>query len=544
MEHDCCLDDSGALEKIERIFYRYPLPILVTHSGVVVWMNSFFKNFSGYSLEEVRGKSPEEAFFLSNLTCGVNFVDFKKKNGDVDRVLWYKEREDELELHILQSVDFLKELFKLEKRYDPVTGLLDRLSFIKELDNFLALEGDLFTRIAVLVVDVVDFSEIATLYGMCFADRLLALIAERIRQALRKVDIIGRVGVDDFGVVLGPVKEKRDILKVVDRLFSVLKEPFVIDGRQIEIAVNIAVAVYPEDGISAHQLLDKLHLILYRLKLHKSKNAFSFFKPEYVYEADVVFKIKNLVPKAIENKEFVLFYQPIVDMRTRAIKGCEALLRWISPELYFIPPMEFLPILERMDLIYDVSFYVLREVCLTLNNWLIEGVDPGIISFNLSPVLFRNNRFLSDLSFTIKSSGVREDKLCVEITESAVFEFEDEAVRILGEIKKMGCKIAIDDFGTGYSTLKHIVFMPADLIKVDRFFIAGLPDNERDIAVVKTVKTLAESIGAEVVAEGVERREQEEFLINIGFRFAQGFLYAKPMPKNEMKELLKKGGVS
>ncbi len=544
MDYDCCLDGSSILEELNRIFYKYPLPVLVTYGGVVVWTNNLFETFSGYSLNEIKGKSLDSAFSLSGLSSGINFVDFKKKTGEVGKVLWYKEADKNLEFHILQSADLLKGVFDFEKRFDPVTGVLDRSSFIKELNNLLALKGDVFTQIAVLVVDIVNFSEIVTLYGMGVADKLLFQMAERIKTVLRKADIIGRVGVDDFGVVLGPVKAKEDILKVVDRLFNAIKKPFVIDDKEIRISINIAVVVYPEDGINAHQLLDKLHIVLYRLKLQGTKNDFSFFHPEYVYEADIIFKIKNLVPKAIENKEFVLFYQPIVDMETKSIKGCEALLRWASPELCFLSPTQFLPILEKMDLIYDVSLYVLKEVCFTLNNWLFEGVDPGIISFNLSPVLFRSKEFVSDLNYTITGGGVIGEKLCVEITESAVFEFEEEAVKILTDIKKVGCKIAIDDFGTGYSTLKHIVFMPADLIKVDRFFVAGLPDNERDIAVVRTVKTLADSIGANVVAEGVEKKEQEDFLVKLGYKYAQGFLYAKPMPEEAMKELLVKGRVS
>ncbi len=536
-----CSEDGGVLyDKLKKIFRRFSLPILASCGGYIVWVNELFEKISGYSLDELKGK-PLSFLTAEDLSRGMNLAILKRKGGEREKVLWFTESEGELEFHLLNRMEFLKEIFDAERRLDPVTGVLDRVSFMKEVNSLISQSKDAFFKLAILVVDVVRFSDITSLYGIAVADELLFQIAQRIQAVLRKVDIIGRVGVDDFGIVIAPLRSKEDVLRVVDRLFAAFEAPFHVNNQEVRLNINIAVVIYPEDGVNAHQLIDRIHIVLHNLKVRENKNTFSFFQPEYVYETDIALKIRELVPKGIKNREFVLYYQPIVNMKNKSIIACEALLRWDSPELCFMSPMEFLPVLEKLDLIYDLSLYVIEDVCLTIKRWDKKRVNLDFVSFNVSPGLFRNEEFVTEMIDKMKTSSADTSKLCVEITESAVFEFEEKALSILDSVKDLGCKIALDDFGTGYSTLKHVVFMPVDWIKVDRFFVAGLPDNEKDIAVVKTVKALADSVGAKVLAEGVENKKQESYLLSVGYAYAQGFLYAKPLSEDNFLKFLLNG---
>lgn len=498
------------------------LAVILVKKGEIVWASSVLRELLGQGVDVV-GK-PVSQFLKEK-----NGQWFLKTERGWERVICSCEANDEYEAFLIIPMESL-----------PIFGreeITDRDNFLRYLNRVLMAHRLEEGYIALILIDIVDFKRYYVLYTEEQANEILVAFFARMKEAFRKEDIVAKVAGDDFAVVV-KVEALDDLKVVAERVLNVARTPIAAGEKLVELDVVIGIAVYPFDGLTAGELLKAAESVVVRMLQKGLRNNFDFYSPDYVKELEFQVKVRELFYKAMEREEFVVFYQPIVNIETRTVVGAEALVRWDSPELGFLSPSSFIPVIERSQEILELSLYVCRKASNAAKHLCSKGKTLGCISFNITPIVFRDPNIISRLKEEILSSSYLPIRFMVEITEDALFEYEDELLARILDLRESGIRVAIDDFGTGYSTLQRIVAVPVDLIKVDKFFVSGLPHNMKAFAVVKTVKVLSEGIEAVALAEGVETKEQEKVLRDVGYKLAQGFYYYKPMPFNEFEAVI------
>ena len=423
--------------------------------------------------------------------------------------------------------------------YDSLTTLPNRRMFSEFLGKAIIQGEKEKFKVALLNIDLDHFKNVNDSFGHHIGDVLLTRVAERLRKNLRKNNIICRLGGDEFAVILEGFSDRKEINYVSNRILKVLKLPFIIDDREIFISASIGVAVYPEDGFDVNTLLKNSDLAMYGAK-NRGKNGHYFFSEEMNHATNSKMETDTQLRNALKNGELQLYYQPKVDVFENKIIGTESLLRWFKDGKLYKAPSEFIPIAETTGFILEIDRWVLLTACRQIVEWEKNDIKDQKISVNISGLHFKQGLIVKTVSEVLKKVTVPSGSIEIEITEGVFMENMKEAVDILNELRSMGIDISIDDFGTGYSSLSYLKNLPINRIKIDRSFILNMMDNKKDIAIAKTVITMAKLLDLYVIAEGVETAEQLKLLSENGCTEIQGFYFSKPMPVEEYEDFLKR----
>jgi len=416
--------------------------------------------------------------------------------------------------------------------HDSLTGLPNRRLFDEKAEKVLNISERTMANFSVLFIDLDRFKNINDTYGHDIGDLFLIEVSKRIKSCLRDQDVIARQGGDEFTILL----ENASIeiaAAVGDRIVRVMGKAFIIKSIEIFVTPSIGISVYPEHGNSSSELLKKADAAMYHAK-NDGGNNYKFHDAVLEKKETERLILENHLHKALENNEFTLHYQPKIELSTNRITGVEALIRWNSPALGMVPPINFISIAEETGLIIPIGEWVIREACKQLINWAEEGLSGLTMAVNLSIRQFFDRNFVSLIEKIIEETGVEPSLLDLEITESMTMNVE-MAKEILNDLKKLGVKISIDDFGTGYSSFNYLKHFPVDYLKIDQSFIHDITHDDQSENIVNVVFLLARTMGFRVVAEGVETIEQLEILRKLKCDEVQGFFFSKPLPKEELK---------
>ncbi|WP_434930391.1 sensor domain-containing protein [Shewanella sp. HL-SH5] len=421
------------------------------------------------------------------------------------------------------------DIIRKQAYFDSLTSLPNRFLALDRLSQMLLESERNEEQTAVLFLDLDDFKKVNDSLGHEVGDKVLIESANRLKHTLREVDIVGRLGGDEFIVLLRGIKEQHDALVITDNLLKAFRSPFIIDGRELMLTVSIGVAIYPENGLCASDLLRNADTAMYRAK-DLGRNTSSFFSKEMNAMMIRRFKIEEQMHGALERKEFELYYQPQFDVKKRQITGAEALLRWHNSTLGNVTPDEFIPIAEHTGLIVPIGRFVLKQALYFLHQWQNIYQQKYTMAVNLSPRQFRDAELLSVIKNAIIDANVSAEDLELEITEGVLMIGQSQIHDALVKINALGIKLSMDDFGTGYSSLSYLRQYDFDVLKIDRSFINGIPLNKADCELVNAIISMAHSLGLTVVAEGVETLEQLTLLDKLGCDLVQGYYFSKPIP--------------
>lgn len=425
--------------------------------------------------------------------------------------------------------------------HDSLTDLPNRRLFMNQLRSLITKTKASSTKLAVMFIDLDRFKYINDSWGHDTGDYILTEAALRIKNALRSSDIVARLGGDEFTVLLNDVASEEDVLSLAERIQSNFQEPILIEKQLYHLTCSIGLSIYPENGKNADELLTRADTALYSVK-ESGRNGYALFQPEMEEVSLERILLENELKKAIKHEQFKLDYQPKLDFTKGELIGMEALVRWIHPEFGTIPPNKFISLAEETGLIVQLGELVLRKACEQNKEWQDKGYSPLLMSVNVSVRQLEDAHFIQKVLRILESTGLDPQWLELEVTES-VFADVENAADILEGIRKLGVSTSIDDFGTGYSSFNYIKFLPVDTLKIDASFIRDLHYNEGSKAIVKAVITLANTLGINVIAEGVETEDQLSYLIQEGGSQGQGYLFSKPLSSEGFEEYLKKGFV-
>jgi diguanylate cyclase (GGDEF)-like protein len=422
--------------------------------------------------------------------------------------------------------------------HDDLTSLPNRLMLHQRLDQALSRHRRAGTQVAILFMDLDRFKVINDSLGHETGDVLLCQVADRLRAQSREGDTVARMGGDEFVVLIENGENLTDISACARRLVEQLSAPYRLGQKECHVTLSIGISVFPSDGNDSQALLKAADVAMYRAK-QMGRNNYQYYLPSMNVHTVERLELESDLSHALERGEFLLHYQPKVEITTGLITGTEALLRWKHPVRGLIPPMDFIPLAEETGLIVPIGEWVLATACAQNKIWHDQGLSKLGIAVNLSARQFADSKLLPKLTRIIQTSGLDPSCLELEITESMVMSHGESAVAVLEELKSIGVQIAIDDFGTGYSSLGYLKRFPIDTIKVDRSFIRDIPADSGDMKIVRAVIAMAHALKLKVVAEGVENAEQLKFLRAQRCDSVQGYFLFRPLPQNEVADVLK-----
>ncbi len=416
--------------------------------------------------------------------------------------------------------------------FDALTGLPNRNLLRDRLTQTVAQVRRRGESGAVLFIDLDRFKLINDTLGHHLGDALIAEVGERLTHCVRSGDTVGRVSGDEFAVVLCELKRADDAAIVAQKILNALAQPFDLEGNEAYITASIGISVFPADGDDAETLLKNADLAMYRSK-EMTRNAYCFFTAEMNRRSVAKLQLYTDLRRAIERREFVLHYQPKVDLREGQLLGVETLLRWNHPQRGVVTPEEFIPALEDSGLILPVGEWVLREACAQLRQWQKQGLQAVPVAVNLSAKQFLRPDLDALVRRALATEGVAPHLIELEITESCLMSDPEEAVRLLASLRAAGLKISVDDFGTGYSSLSYLTRLPLTALKIDHSFVRDAASSREAASIVRAVIDMAHNLHFTVIAEGVETQEQVAFLRRHGCDLGQGYLFGRPMPADE-----------
>ncbi len=422
-------------------------------------------------------------------------------------------------------------------RHDPLTGLVNRAEFERRCADAIAVAERERLAVVVLFIDLDAFKIVNDSYSHAVGDRLLIKVAERIRKQLSDGDVAGRIGGDEFTVLLSRLSLREDARALVSRLLVTLAEPLVVDDYEVVLSASIGVAGYPLDGDSPQALIANADAAMYTAKTEE-RNTFRFYTPMMHADTRRRLQMATELRQALVRDEFRLVFQPSVEMRTGRIVAVEALLRWQHPERGEVMPGEFIPVAEGLGMIRRIDEWVMQATCAQIQAWDVAGVPPIRVAVNVSARWFGHPAFVDGVSRALDSRKLSAQRLLLEITESAMLRLGDATARTMQTLASMGIEVAIDDFGTGYSSMAYLKLPAVAYLKIDRSFITGLPASANDAAITEAMLVMAKSLGLITIAEGIETEAQHDFLLRAGCNEGQGYLYSYPLRPDEIQRLL------
>jgi diguanylate cyclase (GGDEF)-like protein len=418
-------------------------------------------------------------------------------------------------------------------RYDELTALPNRVNFRDEMERLLAISHSAARLSALLFIDLDQFKQVNDTLGHPCGDELLCAVADRLREMLRPDDFVARFGGDEFVVFQQNIKSEDDAAHLARRIVDRLSERYEIDNHLVEIGASVGIAMTQPPGISADTLMKNADMALYRAKAD-GRGTYCFFRDEMALTVEARRILELDLRKALANEEFELFYQPLINLKSKRISTCEALLRWNHPERGTVSPVDIIPVAEDMGLIVDLGRWILRKACMEAMKWP-EGVSVAV---NFSPQQFHQRDVLSEVRYALEVSGLPANRLEIEITESSLLRNTQWIHDALSQLSAAGVRISLDDFGTGYSSLSYLHNFPLQKVKIDRSFLEGI-DTDRPLTLLRGVARLSADLGMSVVVEGIETNEQLELISADGtVTEAQGYLFSRPVPAARVRQLL------
>ncbi|WP_432663877.1 EAL domain-containing protein [Wukongibacter baidiensis] len=421
--------------------------------------------------------------------------------------------------------------------YDPLTNLPNRVLFEEKLNYALMASKENLGKGAVFFIDLDNFKNINDTLGHEFGDNLIIKVGNELQSCVEEQGVVTRFGGDEFLILQSEISSSNDATDLANKILNIFNKPWIIGEHQIYTTASIGIAVFPEDGIDVNEILKNADTAMYKAK-GSGKNKFQFFQRLMSFEILRKTEISNALRNALKNNEFELYYQPLLELKTGKIGSFEALIRWNHPEWGFVPPNEFIPIAEETGLIIPIGEWVLRTACKQNKEWKDRGYSYNSIAVNVSAVQLQQRNFLCSIKEILEECNLEPQFLELEITESVLMKYIDWNIETLSGLQNMGVKIAIDDFGTGYSSLNYLKSLPIDSVKIDKSFIDGICMSANEESIVEGIILLAHKMQLEVVAEGVEVKEQLEILGEKRCDKIQGYYISKPYPAEEIEKLI------
>jgi diguanylate cyclase (GGDEF)-like protein/PAS domain S-box-containing protein len=433
--------------------------------------------------------------------------------------------------------------------YDALTNLPNRQFFKEQLGHSIGLAARLEQKVGVLILDLDRFKRINETFGHNVGDQLLAAVGARLTQSLRSADYVtrgdtlplagsaARLGGDEFTIQVTGLTQDEDAAKVARRILASMSRPFRLDGQEIFITASIGISVYPSDGLDVDTLLKNADSAMYHAK-NQGKDNYQFFSPSMNASSLHKLTLENQLRRAIDRGELLLHYQPKIDAASSRIAGVEALVRWRHPEHGMIMPGEFITLAEETGLIVPIGEWVLGEACRQAAVWHAAGFTDLSVAVNMASPNFAQKDFVAKVAASTAQAGIGARAIEIEVTESVLMRDVEATHVTLRALKDHGCQLSIDDFGTGYSSLAYLKRFPLDTLKIDRSFVRDVIANPEDAAITEAIIALGNSLGLDVVAEGVETQAQAAFLRSRGCGLMQGYLFSRPLPAEEISAML------
>lgn len=437
---------------------------------------------------------------------------------------------------ISERLDSQEQMWRLA-HFDELSGLPNRLLFRQLLEQALIDAGRSKKPLAVLLIDLDRFKLINDTLGHDTGDEVLRQVTARLRQCLSETDIISRFGGDEFAALIRDIDDADAARAAAKRVLAAVDQPYRLNGEEYHLSASIGISTFPGDSVDATALLRNAELAMYRAK-DQGKNNFQFHSPQMNARSFEYVVLERFLRRAIEQDEFLIHYQPQVEVASGRLTGAEALLRWNHPGMGMMQPDKFIPLAEETGLIVPIGRIVMMRACVAAKRWQECGIPGFRVAVNLSPRQFAQSELVADVRHILEDTGLAPEFLELEITESMVMENPERAAAILHELRAVGVKLAIDDFGTGYSSLGYLKRFPVDTLKIDRSFIKDVPADADDVAITHAVIAMGHSLRLLTVAEGVETKAQAEFLATNGCDLMQGYLISRPLPMDEMDRFL------
>ncbi len=444
---------------------------------------------------------------------------------------------------LLRAIRYALDRKRMEARlthlsnHDPLTGLANRTLCKDRLEHALARARRQNTSVALMFIDLDFFKSINDTFGHEIGDQVLKLAADRLRECVREDDTVARLGGDEFIVILEGLQSDDVVSYIAEKIIEALSKVFAVGEYEVHITASIGISVHQGvDEADAYQLMKYSDLAMYQAK-SEGRNDVKYFTNAMRNASKRRIFLEKGLKDALNNKEFVLAYQPQIDHGNRLI-GAEALLRWHHPQLDLLMPNTFLPLLLESNQIFAVNDWILQTACQQWKRWLDEGLVPGdsSVSINLDARQFGQKNLIELVEKALTASGLRGDQLDLEITENLLMKNTEKNIQILNELKKLGVSLSLDDFGTGFCSLSYLKYFPVDRLKLDRTFVKNILAEAADRAIAASVITLANKLQIEVLAEGVDSKEKSELLQEYGCHLFQGFFYGKPLLPQEFRE--------
>ena len=533
-----------SVARIERLGKPEGLNRRVWATGAPVWLGNLAEETTLFRRQPALAAGLHSAF-ASPVMVGGEFYGVLEFFGRDTRP------RDEDVLQLVQTVSSQIAQFIARKQaerdlqfvasHDALTSLFNRTIFSRRLQQALAQAQRHKRQLAVLFIDLDGFKLINDTLGHDAGDALLIEVAGRLRDSLREGDTIGRMGGDEFVVLIEEYSSPKQIMEVARKLLETLARPFMLRRKSLQVTASIGVAIHPEDGRDAQTLLKNADIAMYRAK-DQGKNNFQFYSAEMSAHLVEHLSLEASLRQAVERNELVLLYQPKIGIGDGRINGVEALVRWQHPTQGLINPAEFVPLAEDAGLFGVIGDWVLRAACEQARAWQQQGLPPLRVAVNLSMSQFRHEGLIQRVREALHGAGIEAGRLEIEITESMVMRNAEHAVKLLARLKEVGVRIALDDFGTGYSSLGYLKRFPLNSVKIDRSLIRDLPGGADAAGVTRAVVAMAHSLDLQATAEGVETREQWEFLRELGCDEMQGNYFSAAVPAEAIAGILRQPG--
>lgn len=531
--------------------------VLVTDAkGLIVHVNRAFIEITGYQCEDVMGRQPS-LFKSGRHSAGFYQQMFQalERDGEWSGEIWNRRKSGEIYpqwqtirvirdeqgqvshyVAVFSDISAIKhsehELAHLA-HHDPLTDLPNRLLFTDRAEQALASAQIHKRGCALLLLDLDHFKIINDSLGHNVGDQLLKAVGERLQSLFGPGVTLARLGGDEFAVLAESCPQVVQAAALAQRILDAMKEPFIFDGHQLFISASIGISLFPSDALSAEQLLRNADSALFKAK-SAGREGYALYTEELTAHAQHRVEIAGELRRALDQQELRVYYQPVHDLQNSRMMGVEALVRWQHPERGLVPPGEFIPIAERTGLIADIDAWVMDQACRQMCQWLADGAPLTFLAVNVSSRLFARRELYEQVAKVLHDTGLDPAFLELEVTESAVMEDPEVALEQMHRLRELGLRLAIDDFGTGYSSLLRLKRLPVQKLKIDQGFVAGLPGDEDDVAIVRVVIALAQSMGMQVHAEGIEQVEQARFLLEQHCDLGQGYWFGRPMPASEL----------
>ncbi len=563
-ERDLALNTSQRnLHLAERVIESSLEGIMITdeHANIVS-VNPAFTRLTGYTPEEVIGRNPSllssgrhEPEFYANMWKQLRAeghwqgeVWNRRKDGafypELLTITAITDRDGRLTNYaaLFSDISALKESEEQIRHlayFDPLTGLPNRRLLEDRLQVAIAHAHRNRGRVAVMFVDLDRFKRVNDTLGHAVGDRMLIEVARRLRESLREDDTVARMGGDEFLIVLSDLGGPDDTAHTASRLIEALRDPVRIGDHELIITTSIGISIYPDDTDDATTLIKNADIAMYRAK-DEGRNSFQLYQPAMNARSLEHLALETAMHRALERKEFVLHFQPLVRAADRKLVAAEALIRWNHPDLGMVQPGDFISLAEETGLIVPIGEWVLREACTHHSRWRNVGLGDLRLHVNISVNQFRNEHFVDTVARVLADSGMPPEKLILELTESMLLDDSRESLKVLEDLRALGIRLALDDFGTGYSSLAYLKRFPIDELKIDRLFIRDIDRQPRDAAITAAIISLAHSLGLRVVAEGVETSTQARQLVKNACDVLQGFHFGAPMPAETFPPAMKR----